>query len=175
MSSAVVAAGKNGCPGNSIPETLKHYGLPGGLFPNNVKHFSCEPDTHHSSSAINMKIQLYGTCAVTRDVGLKNVVKCAPEMSATISHAKLTNVKGVTVTLYFFGIQYGEVMTVTQVVVEPAAFPLRKTLQFKSAQGLDSPKFPIFFFPDQPPKYNDYQDVPSWVYEYGRLLPLVAA
>ncbi|KAL2925317.1 E3 ubiquitin-protein ligase Praja-2 [Bienertia sinuspersici] len=149
-----------------------------------------------------MKIQLYGTCAVTRDVGLKNVVKCAPEMSATISHAKLTNVKGVTVTLYFFGIQYGEVMTVTQVVVEPAAFPLRKTLQFKSAEGLDSPKFPIFFFPDQPPKCdahlhlslvddsaaanndyqddstaanNDYQDVPSWVYEYGRLLPLVAA
>ncbi|KAL2926074.1 Type IV inositol polyphosphate 5-phosphatase 11 [Bienertia sinuspersici] len=170
----------NGCPGNSIPETLKHYGFPGGLFPNYVKHFTCEAaDDSSSSDSLQMRIELYGSCNVSRELVVQNVVECEPEMSATISYSKLTNVKGVTSILYVFGLQFGPVMTVNEVVVSPS----ENTLQFKSSNGLDSPVFPLSFFPDQPPNCDDsphlsnihHQRFPSWASKYARLLPFVAA
>ncbi|CAO2819978.1 unnamed protein product [Amaranthus hypochondriacus] len=137
------------CPDfNSVSDLLKKYDLPTGLFPDYVKSFSCERS--QSDDSYNLSIQLYGKCNVTRTMFfVKNIVECQPQMSATVSKHKLTQVKGVTVTLYVNNVQVGELMTITdvQVVGENNV----KIIRFVSDKG-PSPWFLNVDIVNEPPK-----------------------
>lgn len=139
------------CPGfNSIPDILRRYELPTGIFPDNVKSFSCVSDSDYS---YKLTIQLYGVCQVTRSMfGVKNIVVCEPEISATISYQQLTNVKGVTVTLFVNGGQVGELMTIKN--VRAVGQGSVRFLQFDSDKG-SSPWFPYLDIVQEPPKCDN--------------------
>lgn len=146
------------CPGfpgfNSIPDILRRYELPTGIFPDNVKSFSC---VSNSDFSYKLTIQLYGVCQVTRSMfGVKNIVVCEPEISATISYQQLTNVKGVTVTLFVNGGQVGELMTIKSVRAVGQGFV--SFLQFDSDKG-PSPWFPYLDIAQEPPKC-DIRSIP---------------
>ncbi|XP_010683897.2 uncharacterized protein LOC104898507 [Beta vulgaris subsp. vulgaris] len=157
------------CPGfDSVSDVLRHYDIPPGLFPDYVKHFRCDPD---KGDSLLLSIQLYGVCSVTRSLlGVGNRVVCQPQMSAIISYRQLTNINGVTVTLTVNGNPVGDLMTVTDATVFNAF--LGNCLKFNSDKG-KSPCFPVDLI-QVPPKCDNSNAIPNWVYNYGRLLPLVA-
>ncbi|KMT06371.1 hypothetical protein BVRB_7g160510 [Beta vulgaris subsp. vulgaris] len=158
------------CPGfDSVSDVLRHYDIPPGLFPDYVKHFRCDPTVKGDS--LLLSIQLYGVCSVTRSLlGVGNRVVCQPQMSAIISYRQLTNINGVTVTLTINNKPVGDLMTVTDATVFHAI--LGNYLQFNSDKG-KSPSFPVALI-QVPPKCDNNNAIPDWVYNNGRLLPLVA-
>lgn len=191
------AAHTGGCQGyKSVSDVLYHYDLPQGLFPNTVKDFKCDPVNKND---LRIKIQLEGVCKVTRELAkVGNVVTCQPEISGIISYRKITNIKGVTVTLTFRGNPVGDRMTVTEATTIRTL--IGKFLEFNSDKG-KSPWFPVFLI-QEPPKCDrstmsesesesesesdsavgevvsesNKEDItPVWIYKYGRLLPIVAA
>ncbi|XP_057525367.1 uncharacterized protein LOC130804790 [Amaranthus tricolor] len=133
---------------NSVSDLLQEYDLPTGLFPDYVKSFSCE--RNKSDNSYNLSIQLHGNCKVTRTMFfVKNIVECQPQISAIVSKHKLTEVKGVTVSLYVNNAQVGELMTITDVQVVGKNDV--KFLRFVSEKG-PSPWFPYVDIVKEPPK-----------------------
>ncbi|XP_021737819.1 uncharacterized protein LOC110704340 [Chenopodium quinoa] len=152
------------CPASSITEILKHYDLPPSIFPSNVQSFSCDLI---SKNSIRLSISLTGDCVVTRElIGVKNVVMCKQEISATLSYRELADVEGVTVDLS------GNIppwtpkglMTITGGKVYD--FVVFKLFQFTSDRG-DSPPFPFIAFPNEAPNCDPK---PAFVLS-ARLLP----
>ncbi|CAO2819981.1 unnamed protein product [Amaranthus hypochondriacus] len=139
------------CPDfKTVAAALRHYDLPTGLFPDYVKSFSCQRDSVNSHK---LSVQLYGHCTVTRSLfAVKNIVECEPQMAATVSYHQLSDIKGITVTLFVNGGIVGEVMQVTDVRAVGIGFA--KFLQFDSDKG-PSPWFPYLDIAQEPPKCDN--------------------
>ncbi|XP_021729876.1 uncharacterized protein LOC110696849, partial [Chenopodium quinoa] len=142
------------CPASTIPGILKYYGLPPSIFPGDAVSFSCDPVNQNS---IRLNINLRGKCTVVNELGaIQNVLKCSEQISAVLSHDKLSEVKGVTVQLYvkllpwLDAAPFGPLMTITGAEASYGLFNL-KLFMFISDQG-NSPAFPYMLFPNQAPK-----------------------
>uniref|UniRef100_A0A803MYH4 Uncharacterized protein n=1 Tax=Chenopodium quinoa TaxID=63459 RepID=A0A803MYH4_CHEQI len=137
------------CPAASIPEILNLYDLPPSIFPSNVQSFSCDLITEN---ALMLSINLKGDCVVTRELfGVKNKLTCKQKISAILSYRQLADVEGVTVDLSGnipLPFPHG-LMTITGGKVYE--FLGSKYLEFISNRG-NSPPFPFFAFPPNPPK-----------------------
>ncbi|XP_021751001.1 uncharacterized protein LOC110716661 [Chenopodium quinoa] len=152
------------CPASSIPKILNLYDLPPSIFPSNVQSFSCDLITENS---IKLSINLTGECVVTRELwGVKNVLTCKQQISATLSYRKLADVKGVTVDLS--GNIPPPIPTGLMIITGGKVYDVLgfKLFQFYSDRG-DSPPFPFIAFPNEAPNCDTN---PSFVLS-SRLLP----